>query len=124
MVFKPLLFLKIVDLSLMAKVPTEMIVELEKIPQRFMWLTKLKIKIETISSDFKDGVPKNVDISKKISIECSCIKRLHGGLFYKWKLIPLKLIKKSFGDELKFHSNVSFNNSMSDIFHAFTKIFD
>ena len=44
MVFKPLLFLKIVDLSLMAKVPTEMIVELEKIPQRFMWLTKLKIK--------------------------------------------------------------------------------
>ena len=95
MVFKPLLFLKIVDLSLMAKVPTEMIVELEKIPQRFMWLTKLKIKIETISSDFKDGVPKNVDISKKItSIECSCIKRLHGGLFHKWKLIPLKLIKK------------------------------
>ena len=65
-----------------------------------------------------------MDISKKISIECSCIKRPHGGLFYKWKLIPPKLIKKSFGDELKFHSNVSFNNSMSDIFHAFTKIFD
>ena len=84
MVFKRLQFSKIADLSLMAKVPTEMIAELEKIPQRFMWLTKPKIKIKTISSDFKDGVPKNVDISEKItSIECSCLKRLHGGLFHK-----------------------------------------
>ena len=59
----------------MVKVPTEIIVKLEKMLQRFMWLTKPKIKIETISSDFKDGVSKNVDISKKIiNIQCSCIK--------------------------------------------------
>ena len=29
----------------------------------------------------------------------------------EWKLIPLKLIKKSFGDELKYNSNLSLNNS-------------
>ena len=56
----------------MVKVPTEIIVDLEKIQKRFIWATKPKIKTETISSNFKDRNLKNVDINKKItSIQCS-----------------------------------------------------
>ena len=67
---------------------------------------------ETISPDFKNGGLKNVDINKKIaSLQCSWIKRLYDDSFHEWKLIPLKLIKKSFGDELKYNSNLSLNNS-------------
>ena len=40
---------------------------------------------------------------------------------HEWKLIPLKMIKKSFDDELKFHSNLSFNNSYVRHFSCFYK---
>ena len=43
---------------------TEIITELEKIQKRFGWLTKLKIKNETISSDFKNGVLKKMKIKR------------------------------------------------------------
>ena len=73
-------------------------------------------------SDFKNGGLKNVDINKKISsLQCSWIKRLYDDSFHEWKLIPLKLIKKSFGDELKFHSNLSFNNSYVRLFPRFVE---
>ena len=79
---------------MMIKVPTEIIVELEKIQKRFIWPTKPKIKNETISSYFKDGSLKNVVINKKIaSSQCSWIKRIYDDSFHEWILIPLKLIK-------------------------------
>ena len=50
----------------MITVPTELIVELEKIQKRFIWPTKPKqLKTKQKSSDFKDGGLKNVDIDKK-----------------------------------------------------------
>ena len=55
------------------------------------------------------------------SLQCSWIKRLYNDSFQKWKLISLKLIKKSFGDELKFHSNLSLNNSYVSHFPCFYK---
>ena len=71
-VFKTLTVSKIVYLSMINNVPTEIIIELEKIQKRFIWPTKPKIKSETISSDFKDGSIKNVGINKKIaSLQCS-----------------------------------------------------
>ena len=57
-VFKTFAISKIVYLSVMVKVPTEIMVELQKIQKRFIWPTKPKFKHETISSDFKDGVLK------------------------------------------------------------------
>ena len=111
-VFKTLAISKIVYLSMMIKVPTEIIVELEKIQKRFIRPTIPKIKNETISSNFKDGGLKDVDVNKKVaSLQCSWIKRLYDDSFHEWKLISLKLIKKSFGGDLKFYSNLSFNNS-------------
>ena len=51
-VFKTLAILKIVVyLSIMIKVPTEIIVELKKIQKRFIWPTKPKIKNETTILD-------------------------------------------------------------------------
>ena len=89
-VFKTFAISKIFYLSMMIKVPTEIIVELKKIRKQFIWPTKPKIKNETISSNFKDGDLKNVDINKKIAnFQCSWIKRLYDDSFYEWKLISL-----------------------------------
>ena len=54
-------------------------------------------------------------------LQCSWIRRHYNDSFHGWKLIPLKLIKKSFGDDLKFHSNLSFNNSCVKHFPSFYK---
>ena len=80
-----------------------------------LWRRKIVLKSEKgskcfaqdfISSDFKDGVFKNVDINKKkSSLQCSWIKRICDDSFHEWNLISLKL--KSFGDNLKFLSNLS-----------------
>ena len=83
-VFKTLAISKIVYLSTMIKVPTEIIVELEKIQKRFIWSIKPKINNETTSSDSKDGGLKKVDINKKIeSIQGSQIKRLYDDSFHE-----------------------------------------
>ena len=100
----------------MIKSPTEIIVELKKYKCSSFGQLNQQLKNETISSDFKDGGLKNVDINKKIaSLQCSWIKRLYDDFFHEWKLIHLKLIKKSFGDHL--------TTPMSDIFHTFAEMF-
>ena len=108
-VFKTLVISKIVFLSLISKVPTEIISELERIQKTFLWSSKPKIKNETLCSDFKHGGLKNLNIQKKIiSLQCSWVKRLYDDFFHEWRVIPLKLIKKSFGPHFKFHSNPLF----------------
>ena len=64
-VFKTLAISKIVFLSLISKVPTEIISELERIQKTFLWPSKPKIKNETLCSDFKHVGLKNVNIQKK-----------------------------------------------------------
>ena len=116
MVFKTLAISKIVFLSLISKVSTEIISQLEKI----LWPYKPKIKNETLCSDFKHGGLKNVNIQKKIiSLQCSWVRRLYDDSFHEWKVIPLKLIKKSFRSHFKFHSNLLFNISRINDFPSF-----
>lgn len=43
---------------MLIRVPAETIVELEKIQKRFIWTSQIKIKSETIASNFKEGVLK------------------------------------------------------------------
>ena len=64
-VFKTLGISRIVFFSLISKVLTEMISELERIEKTFFWPSKPKIKNETLCSDFKHGGLKNVNIQKK-----------------------------------------------------------
>ena len=93
-VFKTLAISKIVFLSLISKVPTEIISELERIQKTFLWPSKPKRKNETLCSDFKHGGLKNVNIQKKVmSLQCSWVRRLYDDSFLEWKAIPLKLIK-------------------------------
>ena len=64
-VFKTIPISKIVFLSLISKVPTEIMIELERIQKTFLWPSKPKIKKETLRSDFKHGGLKNFNMQKK-----------------------------------------------------------
>ena len=69
-----------------------------------------KIKHETLCNDYENGGIKNVDIFFKIaSLQCSWIRRLFDSNFHQWKEIPLLLINKYLGKNLKFHSQLSFD---------------
>ena len=67
-------------------------------------------------------VAANIDINSKISsLQCSWVKRLYDDKFYEWKLIPLHLIKSTFGINIKFDSNLDFDKSKILTFHSFQK---
>ena len=119
-VFKTLAISNIVFLSLISKVPTEIISKVERIQKTFLWSSKPKIKNEILYSDFKHGGLKNVNIQKKIiSLQCSWVRRSYDDSLNEWKVIPLKLIKESFGPHFKFHSNFLFNISCINDFPSF-----
>ena len=65
-VFKTLVISKILFFSLISKVPTEIISELERIQKTFLWPSKPKIKNETLCPDFKRSGLKNVNIQKNL----------------------------------------------------------
>ena len=46
-----------------------------------MWPSKPKIKSETLRSDFKHGGLENVNIQKKIGLQCSWVRRLYDKSF-------------------------------------------
>ena len=53
--------------------------------------------------------------------QCSWIRRLYDNSFHEWKLIPLFLIKNSFGSSFKFHSNLFFKRNKIKFFPSFYK---
>ena len=93
--------------------------ELEKIQKAFLWKNSSpKIKYETLCNDYKGGGLKNIDISSKsISLQCSRIRRLYDNSSHEWNLIPLFLIKKSFGSSFKFHSTYFSREIKLNFFH-------
>ena len=83
---------------------------------------KPKIKHETICNTFRNGGLKNIDVAAKIkSLQCSWVKRLFDGKFHELKLIPQYLIKKYFGPDFIFHSNVNYGDSLICSFPNFYK---
>ena len=119
-IFKTLAISKIVFLSLISKVPTEFIKEPERIEKTFLWPSKPKIKNETLCSDFKNGGLKNVNIQKKISPQCSRVRRLYDNSFHEWKVILLKLIKNPLDHILSFTRIFYSISPVLMIFHPFT----
>ena len=77
-IFKTLAISKIIHLSLVTNVPTEIINELNKMEKEFIWNgNNPKIKHSTLCNKYENGGLKNVDIiSKVISLQCSWMKRL------------------------------------------------
>ena len=59
--------------------------------------------------------------SKIASLQCSWIKRLYDDKFHEWKLIPLYLIKSTFGINFKLHSSMDFDDSKISIFPTIYK---
>ena len=105
-IFKILAISKIVFQSMITPVPIHIVNELEKIQKAFLWKNSSpKVNHETLYNDYKSEGLKNINILNKIiSLQCSWIRRLYDNSFHEWKLIPLFLIKKSFGSSFKFHS--------------------
>ena len=79
---------------------------------------------KTLFNDYKVEGLINIDISNKIkSVQCSWIRRLYDNSFHKWKLIPLYLIRKSFGSSFKFHSNLFLKDENQVFFIFILKFF-
>ena len=122
-IFKTLALSKIVYLTLITSFSKQLIEEIQRIQKAFIWnnLTP-KIKHETLCNSFEEGGLKNVDINSKIaSLQCSWVKRLQDDRFHERKLIPLHLIKSTFGTNFKFHSNLDFDDSKIITFPSFCK---
>ena len=123
---------KITFLSQVLVIPNQIIDALKQIQKDFLWNSfSPKVKHETICKDFQYGGLKNVDIKSKIvSLQCSWIKKLYDESFHEWKIIPLTLIKNTFGECFIFHSNLDFNVSLNlfpefciNIFHSWKNTF-
>ena len=81
---------------------------------------KLKIKHSSLCNDYEMGGLKNVDLRNKItSMQCSWVKRFFEDDFHDWKVIPLFLIGKHLGKNLKFHNNIDINNDILSKFQSF-----
>ena len=107
-IFKTLAISKIIHLSLVTNVPTQIIKELNKIQKEFIWNgSNPKIKHSTLCNKYENGGLKNVDIlSKVISLQCSWVKRLCDNSSHSWKIIPSHLINTYLGKSFKFHANL------------------
>ena len=90
-IFKTLAISKIIHLSLVTNVPTQIINELNKIQKEFIWNgSNPKIKHSNLCNKYENGGLKNMDIlSKVISLQCSSINRLYDNLSHPWKIILL-----------------------------------
>ena len=81
-----------------------------------------KIKHKTLSNTFETGGLKNVDINlKAISLQCSWVKKLFDGNVHEWKVVPLHLIRITFSQKFKFHSNLSYDTKLLTSFPVFYK---
>ena len=62
---------------------------------------------KTLYNNFTEGDLKSIDVKHKIvALRCSWIQRLYNENFHEWKLVPLRYIRKAFGKNVKFHSNL------------------
>ena len=75
-----------------------------------------------MSNTFETGGVKHFDINLKIiSLQCSWVKKLYDENFHEWKIIPLHLIRITFGQNFKFHSNLSYDTKLLTSFPVFYK---
>ena len=123
MIFKTLAISKIVYLALTTNVPKVFVEKLQKLQKKVLWQnSRPKIKHKTLRNTFETGCLKIADINLKVmSFQCSWFKKLHDENFHKWKAIPLHLICILFGQNIKFHSNLSYDTKLLTSFPVFYK---
>ena len=120
-IFKSLALSKIVYTALVIPVSLQIINEITRIQKTFIWNNSTpKIKNKTLRMDFSTGGLKNVDVFLKvISLRCSWVKRLFDNTHHEWKIMPLRYIEKTFGNNFRFHSNLDFDDNFIKIFPKF-----
>ena len=114
---------KIVYLALTTNVPKVIVDNLQKLQKKVWWQnSRPKIKHKTLCNTFETGCLKIVDINLKVIIfQCCWFKKLHDENFHKWKPIPLHLICILFGQNFKFHSNLTYDTKLLTSFPVFYK---
>ena len=110
-IFKILALSSITFLDQVSVVPNQIIYVLQQIQHDFLWNSSLaKLKHNTISKNVQYGGLNNVDIeSKIISSQCSWVNKVYHESFHEWKIIPLILVKYTFGEWFIFYSKLDFN---------------
>ena len=121
MIFKTLVISKIVYLALITNVPKVVFEELYKIQKKILWQnSRPKIKHKTLSNSFKTASLKNVDVNLKvISLQFFWATKLYDENFHKWKVVLFYSICIKFGQNSKFHSNLSWNAKLLISFPVF-----
>ena len=124
MVFKTLVFSKIIFISFLNKVPNGIIKKIQEIQQKFIWDGKTpKVKQNALIANYEDGGLKSLDINAKIeSLRLSWIRRLFDENFHPWKNIPLKMIEQQFKQNI-FYPNLQlkFSNDFPKFYHEIAK---
>ena len=119
--FKSLAVTKIIHLLLITKLHNNTIDLLYNIQKHLFVKGKRQIlNIVLFCNGYEKGGLKNVDLRNKMtSIQCCWVKRLFADDFHDWKIIPVFLIGKHFGEKLKFHKNIDINNDILLKFPSF-----
>ena len=123
-IFKSLAISKIVYITYMSYVPSDVISHLEMVHKKIVWNGKRpKIKHTSLIGDFSKGGLKDVDITSKFTALHLCwLKRLYDDNFHPWKLIPTFLFKKLFKcSSPMFYPNLDPNTSILDTLPIFYK---
>ena len=119
MIFKTLSISEIVYLALITNVPKVIVKEFQKYKKKLLWQNSYsKIKQKTLFNAFETSGLRNVDINLKV---ISLHLKLFDEHFHEWKVIPLHLICITFGQNFKFHSNLSYDTKLLTSFPVFYK---
>ena len=124
-IFKTLALSKITFLAQVLVILNQIIDALQQTQNNFLWNSASpKVKHEAICKDFQYGGLIYVDIkSKLISLQCSWVKKLYDESFHEWKIIPLTIIKNTFGECFIFHSKLDFSVSVNSLLEFYINIF-
>ena len=125
LVFKSLVFSKIVFISYLNKVPRLILEKINEIQQKFLWGESNipKVKHLALIANYEDGGLKDLDIFVKIeSLHLSWVRRLYEENFHPWKNIPLKLINQQFKQDIFFpNTQVKFSKKFPIFYHEIAK---
>ena len=124
MVFKSLVFSKIIFISFLNKVPNGILKKIQEIQQDFIWNGKTpKVKHNALIANYENGGLKSLDILAKFeSLRLSWVRRLYDENYHPWKNIPLKMIHQQFNQNI-FYPNVQikFSNDFPKFYHEIAK---
>ena len=108
-IFKSLALSKVVYISSMANIPSEILKLIEDTHKSFIWSNKRpKIKHSTLIANYSMGGLKDVDVASKFkSLRLNWLKRLYDDNFHPWKHIPLHFFKEVSANSLLFLPNLN-----------------